>query len=328
VLAVKAASIEKTLGPFKHLFWKTQIGLLRACPPLCGVVSKYSLGAAHSSKVWTTTLFQLAAEMPRAVLAHCRDRRAGRVVLSRISLYVTTRCTLRCDKCAVNIPDFRRRRDMPLDELTEDIQLLLSCVDSIYAVILAGGEAFLHPDLDAIIRLCADLRKIGSVSVQTNGTILPGANLLEALRDTKTLVKISKYPSELQPEVEKLKHILDENAIQYTHESAAFWNDMGAYGQRQAGSEKRRFSVCIQQLCLPYLGGKLYRCGAAAALAENGHLPGCKGEYIDLRATGPAAFRAQWGALVKKRASAACSYCLGQTYRSPRVPVAVQRMTP
>ena len=56
---MKTAFLKKPLDPVAHFFWKTQISVLRACPPVCGVVSKYSLGAANSPKVWFKTLFQL-----------------------------------------------------------------------------------------------------------------------------------------------------------------------------------------------------------------------------------------------------------------------------
>jgi len=60
-------------------------------------------------------------------------------------------------------------------------------------------------------------------------------------------------------------------------------------------------------------------------LIEEGRIPDCKEDYIDLRATSPAAFRGQWQKLLEKQTLSACSYCLGHTYKSPRAPVAEQR---
>jgi len=324
---MKTAFLKNLLDPLAYLFWKTQISVLRTSPPVCGVVSKHSLGAANSPKVWAKTLLQLTVGMPRAFYDHHRNKQEGRVVLARVTFLVTTRCTLNCDRCISYIPDLKSHRDAPLDELTQDIQNLLSSVDYIYALILTGGEAFLYPDLDKIIRLCADSGKIGDISVQSNGTIVPGTKVLAALKEAKVLVKISHYPSALQPDVEKVKRVLDENGIRYTHASGTFWNDAGAFGQRQEGSEKRRFSVCIQQLCVPYFNGKLHLCATAAILMEEGRIPDSKDEYVDLRTVSPAAFYEQWQELMKRRALTACSYCLGMTYKTPRIPVATQRVT-
>jgi len=318
------AFLKKAIDPFAYLFWKTQISVLRACPPMCGVVSKYSLGAANSPKVWMKTLLQLTAGMPRAVFEHARNQRKGRVVLARVTFLVTTHCTLNCDKCLSYIPDIKHYQNMPLNKMAQALRNLLAGVDFIYAFIFSGGEAFLHPDLDQIIRLCADSNKIGDISIQSNGTMIPGEKVLTALRETKTLVKISNYPN-VQPHVEELKRVLADNGIRYTHDSGTFWNDSGAFGQRQEGSEERRFGICVQQLCMPCFNGKLHRCATAAILMEEGRIPDCRDEYVDLRTAGPAEIRAQWGALMKKRSLTACSYCQGMTYKTPRIPVAVQR---
>jgi len=308
-----------------HWFWKTQIGILRACPPLCGVVSKLSIGAENSQGLWLKTLLKTAAQTPRAFFSHWRNKWERRVVLSRVSILVTTRCTLNCDKCMAHIPDLASHRDVPFNELNLDIQALFSCVDQIYATIITGGEAFLYPDLDKALRLCAESGKAGDISVQTNGTVIPDARILAALRETKASVKISKYSPSLQPDVDNLKLILKENNIPYTHASGAFWRDTGRLGQPQRGSAKQRFSVCITQLCLPYTSGQLHLCAKTAFLMEKGLLSGCEEDYIDVRTTSPDAFREKLRKMLAKRTVTACSYCLGDTYKSPKIPAAVQR---
>ena len=315
---------ENAVDPFKRLFWRAQIRILRACPPLAGVVSKVNLGAAYSRRVWLKTLFQTAAQAPGALFLHGRNQREGRIVAARVTLFITTRCTLSCDKCIAHVPDRASRGDIPLQELARDIRCLLSCVDHIYDVFLTGGETLLHPDLDEIIRICVDSGKVSHVSVPTNGTVLPEAKTLAALRNPKVTVKISRYPAVLQPDADTLKSLLRENGIRFTHASGAFWFDTGD-GRLQAGSEKRRFSVCLQQLCFFCFHGKLHVCSEGAFLVEAGLAPDCKEDYIDLRSVSPAAFQGEWRALLKKRTLSTCSHCLGHTYKSPKVPVAVQR---
>lgn len=322
---MKATFIRSAADPLKYLLWKTQVGILHACPPLCGLVSTISLGAANSSKVWAKTLFRVAAQAPRVLFRHWSNQWNRRVVLGRITIPVTMRCTLRCDKCAAHTLDFKSYQDERLCDLLQDVQFLLSCIDYIYVVYLAGGEPFLNPDLDQIIRVCADSGKIGNISVVTNGTVIPDAKTLAALRETKTAVKISKYPPALQPDAEKLKSILKESGIPFIHESCAAWSDIGSSGQRKEGSAKRRFSVCVQHLCLPCFKGQLHLCGDSAFLITEGLIPDCKEDYIDLRAADPAAFRGQLRKLLKKRVISACSYCLGDTYKTPKIPVAAQR---
>jgi len=318
--------MKKSFYPLAHLFWKTQLSILRACPSMHGLVVKRSMGATYSSGIWINALLRLIWGLPHALLEHCRNKREERFVIARITYLITTRCTLQCDKCVSYIPDMPQQ-DMPLDELSGDLERLLAGCDYIYAFIISGGEPFLHPDLDRLIRLCAASDKIGDISLQTNGTVVPGEKVLEALREGKVLVKISKYPAALQPDVEELKRVLTENGVLHTHASAKFWSDLSYTGQPHKGSGNRRFGVCVSHLCIPYLNGKLHHCIMAAYLAENGVM--ClEDEFIDLRTADPAAIRAQWQKMTETRVLASCSYCLGQTYKTPKIPVAVQRVPP
>jgi len=331
---LKAAFYQKAIDPFERCFWKAQIGILRACPPLLGVVSGVSLGADKSPRVWLKTLLQATARVPGAAFRHWRNKKDNRLVLPRITVVVTTRCTLRCDKCLAHIPDLKCNRDVPVGDLTEDIRSLLSCVDIIYDVNLSGGEAFLHPGLDEIIRTFADSGKVGNLNVTTNGTVIPDTAVLAALREAKANVKISRYPCTVQPGAGRLKCILKENGIPYTHESGIFWRDpdglafrrrMAGLGRIQEGPEKQRFSICYQQLGFPYCNGKLYLCCESALASEEGHITACEKDYVDFRAASPAASCEQIQKLLKSRVTSACAYCHGYTYKTPKVPVAVQR---
>ena len=314
----------KAFDPFLRLFWRTQIGILSACPPMLGVVIKHSLTACYSPKLWLKTLLKLALHTPQALLLHWDNKRRRRTVLGRVSIVVTTRCTLRCDKCFAHVPDLKQCRDLPVSVLLEDIQNLFSCVDYIYAIVISGGEAFLHPNLDEIIRACASSGKTDDISVQSNGTLIPNAKVLAALAETNTTVKISNYPKKLQPNVKQLKAVLKENGIHYTHESGTSWRDLGPFGQRQKGSGKKRFSACVLRMCVPVLNGKIHLCAQSSILMEEGFIQDCPEEYINLRTTKPAEFRQQWNKLQNHRVISACSYCAG-AYESPVVPVAEQR---
>ena len=321
---MKSTIIKKVTEPFVRLFWKTQFRVLRACPPLCGVVTANSLGATNAPGLLAKTYLQLAIRVPGAFICHWRDKWNHRVALSRVIVIVTTRCTLNCDKCGAHIPDLKCQRDMPPSELIPDIKSLLGCVDYIHNLTLSGGEPLLHPNLDEIIRACFVQDKVGDIIVQTNGTVMPDEHVLEALRETKARVQISRYPAALQPNVGKVKNVLNENGIYYTHLSSTFWNDT-KLGQPQEGSMRRRFDVCALQNCFPLMDGKLYRCSESAISLGEGLLPDCREEYIDIRTTDPAPFCTQWRQLLKKKYVSTCAYCLGRTYKSPRVPIAVQR---
>lgn len=327
-------SWEKAVNPLKRRFWKAQIDVLRAVPPLLGIVSGRSLGADKSLKIWTKTMLQTAVQAPGALFLHWRNRREGRVALPRVSFVVATRCTLNCDKCVAHMPDLKNKADAPLPVLLDDIHRLLACVDAVYDINISGGEAFLRPDLDRIVEAIAETGKVSDINVTTNGTVIPDGKVLAALKAANVTVKISRYPLKLQPEAEQLKRALEQHGVRYTHESGAFWRDTAdlAFRRKTGGlppvgneAARRRFSGCIEQLGLPYLGGKLYLCCESAILAHEGIIPAGVGDCIDLRATSPAAFGDQWRKLLERRAVSACAWCGGYTNETRKVPVAVQR---
>ncbi|MCL2301211.1 MAG: hypothetical protein FWC27_13800 [Firmicutes bacterium] len=324
---MEASFFKKAIDPFQYLFWKWQISILRGCPPLVSLMAKVTMGIPYSSKAWAGTFFRFAVQAPRAIHLHCQDQYERRVVLSRVVIPITTRCTLNCDKCVARIPDIAGHADIPLHELVSNIRVLLSCVDLIYVFSLSGGEPFLHPDLDKIIWACANSGKINEFSVQTNGTIIPEANVLVALREAKASVRISKYTPTLQPNVEKLKDILEESGIRYMYGNDESWCDKAGLGQLQAGSAQRRFGLCAEPMCMVYMDKKLHLCAESAVLAKEQLITDHTDDYIDLRNSDPDTFAEQLHGLLHKRVISACSYCLGNTYKTPKVPPAVQRQS-
>ncbi|MDR0883210.1 MAG: radical SAM protein [Oscillospiraceae bacterium] len=316
--------LQKVLDPFVYLFWAAQIQILVAFPPLHGLAIKHGMNADRSRKLWIKLLFQVLVRAPGAFFAHVSDKIRRRTVLPRVSYAVTTRCTLNCDNCIVHVPDIEHPADIPAERWIEDLQALLQCVDTIYVLTLAGGEAFLHPQLDELLRFCAASSQIGDIDVATNGTIIPNEEVLAALRDAKATVRISRYGAALQPKVEELKSRLKEYSIAYMHEAGGYWYKPVSLDEIQPGSTKRRYRVCAQQLCLVYYHRQIHKCTASAVLAEVGDRIEAI-DYVDLRDLSPAAFRAAYQRWHKKRELTACAYCPGASYEAPRVPVAVQR---
>jgi len=280
---------------------------------------------AHQSRI--KSLFLIAAKIPHALVLHWQDRRQKRIVLAQVYTAVTTRCTLRCDKCLTHVPDLKCHEDAPADELIADLQALFSCIDYIYDLCLGGGEPLLHPDLDQILLACAASGKIGNIKVLTNGTVLPGANVLVALRDAKARVNISDYPNAPQPDFKKIQEVLKENEICYAVYPAVSgnWVDTDSFGQLKEGSPARRFSDCILRLYHVFVSGQLHLCCQSAILAYDGRRSVCREDYIDMRRASSDTFREELKKLNKKIVVSACSYCLGHDYKTPKIPVAVQR---
>jgi len=318
---------KKLSEPFVRLFSRVQINIIYACPSLCGIVSKVTFNSYQNRGLFIKRSLSVAAQVPRAIARNWHDKREKRLVLPRVCFIVTTRCTLKCDKCLAHVPDLGSQRDVPMDEMLADIRAFLSCVDFVYSLCIGGGEPLLHPDLDKIIRFCADSGKIGNIVVSTNGTIIPDEKILAAMQDAKVRVNLSEYPASLQPNLERIKAVLDEYGIYHFVIPAAnnFWIDSDSFGPLKEGSPAQRFSDCFCRLYYVYLAGRLHPCCQSAFLTFDGRIQACEGDYINVRNVSPATFREQIKALRTKESIAACAYCMGSNYKSPIVPPAVQR---
>ncbi|MDR0530882.1 MAG: radical SAM protein [Oscillospiraceae bacterium] len=313
------------IRPLEYWFWRAQIGILCACPRLRGILVRLGKNADRSRKLWLKTFFRFAVRAPWALALHCADKIKKRVILPRISVLITTRCTLNCDKCIAHIPDYQQHEDVPLSRVLQDLRALFSCVERIYDLNFAGGEPMLHPDLDVMLRACAASGKVETINILTNGTVIPEEKVFAALRETNAVVRIGRYGDSLQPKAEELKRRLKEHGIRVMHEAIAFWFDMSDLGRLQEGAAKKRFGLCAERLSLPCYNGELHLCSSSCLLMGQGLIPVCKEEYFDLRTISPASFLEQWNRLRKKRVLSSCANCPGRTYQTPRVPVAEQR---
>ena len=74
-----------------------------------------------------------------------------RVTIPAISLFITSRCNLRCEGCSNMIPSYKNPSDTALDELKAHTMNLLEGVDKIYRISVVGGEPFLFSDLGILV---------------------------------------------------------------------------------------------------------------------------------------------------------------------------------
>ncbi len=91
---------------------------------------------------------------------------------SRLWVYTNFHCNLSCDYCAVASSPWAAPRALSLSQFTALVDEATG--EGFTEVYLTGGEPFLHPDIVAMLRYCAD--RVETV-VLTNATLLHGARL-------------------------------------------------------------------------------------------------------------------------------------------------------
>lgn len=250
------------------------------------------------------------------------------LLLNYIEMPLTTRCTLRCAKCANLIQFYEHPWDIPLEIVLQDIDVMLNTADYIYEFGLIGGETLLYPQLTQIIKRLCRSRKVRKISLTTNGTLLPeDEGLLYALAHRKVFVKISNYGTHSR-QLKELTDLFDEGQIKYkVLDLTGAWYDFGGLHIRNRNKEelKQQFKNCASA-CRSYLHGRLHYCPRSSHGTDLGFVPYNPCDCADL--TNTSKERKKRRQELQKMNNidyiTACNYCDKGTSLHLQIPAAVQ----
>jgi hypothetical protein len=204
-------------------------------------------------------------------------------------------------------------------------------VNYVHLFALLGGEPFLHPELPELIHYLVGHSKVGTIRIPTNGTILPGPELIEAMKSTPNIfISISDYPLEISPNKERLIRLLEQNQIRFEVYLDQTWHELGGSDNAHGNQTKpslaqlaQRFSECWMKNCNSLLQGRFYLCGRAAFAPLAGIHEPFPDDYVDLRGVGDVEKkRNAISNLIGKPYLQACAFCRGTSAK--KVPPAVQ----
>ena len=250
----------------------------------------------------------------------------GKLYLYHVELPVTQRCSLRCEKCSFMMPKFEHPVDYDVAALLGYMDKLFDCIDVIQIFRLLGGEPFLYKDLDKIIDKALSSPKVKTVDIVTNGTILPGADLMEHMRDPRLTLQISDY-GELSRKKDEIKAACDAAGIRCVlrDEKEKTWFDAGGLEFRgRSGKELKKQMKHCGNICRSFLNGRLYYCPRASFGTKLG-IPDPKSDYVDFTINQPREqLRRQIYALNQREVLSACNYCNEGTEDFVPIPVAEQ----
>lgn len=192
---------------------------------------------------------------------------SNKVFLDTVSMIVTERCTLRCEKCAIMLPYFKKIHSYDFYKLKREIDVLFEKVDFVGNYTLTGGEPLLCEDLVLIVQYIGEhyRTQIGSFKVITNGTMLPSDELKEAMCLYNVAVEISDYTAgvpSLKSRIEKVQKDFEESGIKTYFLTSAEWVDFGfEYVDNHYDIQKlQRFFEHCHTRCRGYIDGKLLYC--------------------------------------------------------------------
>lgn len=209
--------------------------------------------------------------------------------LDRVEIFLTSCCTLNCEKCISYIPYFTKPKIISLQQLKDDADLLFSKVDYVYKIKLLGGEVFLYPYLIEYVDYLYDKykNKIGSIRIGTNGTVFPGQAILEMCERNHVTVDISDY-TQAVPNIcmlDDVKKICEEHGVTVdVKRTGEQWLDMGfpnnLSDKKSEGELREHFYKCAM-FCRQFSNGKYYFCCSNFAAVCAGLFPDDKNNYFD-----------------------------------------------
>lgn len=215
--------------------------------------------------------------------------REKRIRLDRIEVFLTSYCTLNCEKCIAYMPYFRHKFHVSLENLKQDADILFSKIDYVFKIKLLGGEGLLYPQLIQYIDYLHDNygEKIGSIRIGTNGTIFPNQDILEMCKRDNVTLDISDYTIAI-PErckIEEVKQLCIENGVSYDiKRTGEQWLDMGFPGnipeEKNEEELREHFHKCAM-FCRQFNNGKLYFCCSNFAAVHAGLFPENENDYFD-----------------------------------------------
>lgn len=209
--------------------------------------------------------------------------------IKRVSVTMTFRCTLKCKLCAAEAPRYQKPKHFTYEQITTMISRFMDLIDYVEEFELSGGEALIHEDLDRIIEFSMQYKhKFNKLYIFTNGTIIPSQNVWNVIKkyNSEIVFFISNY-GEISSKIEKLRDVLEENAIAYKEKKyygidvhCGGWVDFGDFSLT-----KYDYKQCYylnSDYCIQIRGGEVHMCGRSYRGMELGVIEKDEEQYIDL----------------------------------------------
>lgn len=214
----------------------------------------------------------------------------NKVNVLKTDISLTTLCTLNCENCMQFLPYWKdgRRKENPLEEIKENVDIYFACVDYLLDLDVVGGEPFLYRNLNEFIRYIGEnyRNKIGYIGFITNGMIVPEEETLELLSKYAMDVSISDYSEDIEykHQIEKLCEKLEQYDISYMRNKQIDWFDFGFPKDlyHYEGEAAVQHMQCCNSIEHILDDKKLFYCGLEWSAQKGGLYPIEEKAYVDL----------------------------------------------
>lgn len=194
------------------------------------------------------------------------------VVIPRLVIVLTERCTLRCRECDNLMRHFKAPKSLDVDLILDSLQKIVDTVDVLPFCELIGGEPFLAGSLRQVLEFLLKEEKVLRIEITTNGTVLPKREDISVLRNNKVVVRLSDYRNIIDQ-----KGFIDHmkaNGIRFELIPSGKWIANGSVAKRERNTEDLMYQYdrCYSaRICKTLWEDRLFVCTRAASLAALGH---------------------------------------------------------
>lgn len=248
--------------------------------------------------------------------------------LFSVDLVVSERCTLRCRDCSNLMQYYKKPNDYDVEKLLEGFDIFLQNISFIGELRILGGEPIVYKELTRVLLHYKSNKKIMSIGIYTNATIMPATQTLQAIKESNALVYLSDYGT-LSRKLSVWIELLEENSIPYIVNKMDEWQDCGQLKWRGYSREEvcAVYKSCDCKSIPTFLKGKLFACPYSAHAANLGAMTEAeiRSDMLSIQDCTNQSLREF---LEVREYLNACNYCSGRQLQAEGIPPAIQSPVP
>ncbi|MCR4689483.1 MAG: radical SAM protein [Saccharofermentans sp.] len=249
-----------------------------------------------------------------------KKRKSSKDTLLHLDLVITECCSLKCRDCSNLMQYYCKPENLKTEDVLSDLTKLLSAV-RVEELKILGGEPFVNQKgLLAVLEFLAgsEGNKVGKINIITNGTIIPGEDVLEAIkREPKAYITFSNY-GKLSAKQDEFILICKDLGISYVVlDEDFYWLDFGRVSEYKESDEfvQRQYKNCYNRKnCMTLYKGRLYVCPRQAHGTSLGLIPDTEGDFVALDKPEVELKKAVIGLVNRQYPITACRYCINGKY--------------
>ncbi len=269
------------------------------------------------------------------ILCHDGYLNPGKLFMRSIDIIITERCSLKCKECSNLMQYYQIPQNCDINLLFKSIDNFCKVVDEVMDFRVLGGEPFMNPQWPKIVQRLVKEPKAKRIVIFTNGTILPSAEGIAALKNLKVRMIISNY-GPLSKNLAALQKICRDNKIIHYIFNVSDWLSCSAIKAHNRSEEKQKeiFRLCCAKNMATLSDGKLFRCPYSANAFRLSAVPDSSQDYVDLFAEPlddkniSITKTKVKDYLLNKEYLEICDFCKGRPLAGEEVPPAVQISKP